>query len=241
MLTNTNALVLRSMKYGDFQVIVDMLTRELGRVSFIERVPKTARGRVKKQFFQPLTQLDISFDFRSTMRLQHLKDVRMAYPWQSIPFDAYKTSITLFIAEFLFHATHGEQQNPLLFDYVVHSLQWLDGAATDFANFHLVFMMRLSRFIGFFPNLVDYREGCFFDLQSGEFTHRVPLHAYFLRPDEAARVGVLMRMNYESMHLFRLNRTERNRIASLILTYYQLHVPDFPVLKSFAVVQELFK
>jgi|SRR3712207_3513249 len=241
MLTNTSALVLRSVKYGDSQVIVDMLTQELGRVSFIERIPKTARGRVKKQFFQPLTLLDITLDFRPAMRLQHLKDVRMAFPWQSVSYDVYKTSIALFIAEFLYYATRGEQQNPLLFDYVVHSVQWLDGAEADFANFHLVFMMRLSRFIGFFPNLEDYQEGCFFDLQSGEFTHSVPLHAYFLRPEEAARVGVLMRMNYESMHLFRLNRMERNRIAQLILTYYQLHVPDFPVLKSFAVMQELFR
>ena len=240
MLTKTRAIVLNSLKFGEQQLIVDMLTEQQGRVSFICHIPKTQRGKTKKQFFQPLSILDVEYDFRPRVRLQHIKDIRLAMPFCSIPFDAGKLSITLFLAEFLTHATRDEQQNIPLFSYIESSISWLDGQEQSFANFHLVFMMRLSRFIGFFPNLDDYREGSVFDLRNGEFSDTPPLHPDFISVEESARIGLLMRMNYETMHLFRMSRTERNRCVELILAYYRLHVPNFPKLKSLEILQELF-
>lgn len=239
-MTKTRALVLRAVKYGERGLIVDMLTEAHGRTSFMINIGKTQHSRMKKQLFQPLTMLDLEFDLRPNIRLQRLKDVRVRNPYASIPFDPYKLSISLFVAEFLLHATHDEQLNEPLFAYLEHSLQWLDGSSGHFANFHLVFMMRLSRFIGFFPNLEDYQEGCWFDLRNGEFTPQAPLHSDFVSPDEAAKIGLLMRMDYETMRLFHMSRAERNRCTEFILAYYRLHVPGFPQLRSLAVVQELF-
>ena len=124
---------------------------------------------------------------------------------------------------------------------------WLDAAPKDYANFHLVFMMRLSRFVGFYPNVGGREErgegrepSIFFDLREAAFVDRAPLHPDFLQPEEASRVHTLMRMNYESMRLFRLSRAERNRITEVLLLYYRLHIPQMPELQSFAVVKELF-
>lgn len=221
-------------------MIVDMFTEHGGRVSFICHLPKSARSKIKKQFFQPLTILDMEFDLRQNIKLQHIKDVRIALPFASIPFDAFKLSISLFIAEFLYYATRDEQVNPLLYNYVENSVAWLDGSKLSFSNFHLVFMMRLSRFLGFYPNLDDYRHGDFFDLRNGVFCAVPPLHPDFLNPDEAAKIGLLMRMNFDTMYLFAMSRQERNRCAELIIKFYRLHIPNFPDLKSLAVLKELF-
>ena len=64
MLTFTGAVVLRSLKYGDGSLIVDMLTEEYGRLSFMVRIPKTSKGRLKRQLFQPLSVLRLTFDYR---------------------------------------------------------------------------------------------------------------------------------------------------------------------------------
>lgn len=47
-------------------------------------------------------------------------------------------------------------------------------------------------------------------------------------------------MNYPTMHLFRLSRRERQRILQVLNTYYRLHVPQFPELKSLEVLQEFY-
>lgn len=240
MLTKTKAIVLHSLKYGDASMIVEMFTESNGRLSFAVRIPKTSKARVKKQYFQPLTVLDIEFDYRQKAELQRLRDVRIAMPFVSLPFSPVKLTVALFIAEFLYRVTRGEQQNVLLYQYVENSVAWFDACDKGFANFHLVFMMRLARFLGFYPNLDDYREGCFFDLRSATFTGVAPLHPDILMPQESERINQLMRMNYDTMHLFRMSHVDRNRITDIILLYYRLHVPQMPELQSLRVVRDLF-
>ena len=64
---------------------------------------------------------------------------------------------------------------------------------------------------------------------------------YFVRQKEAGRIRLLMRMDYPTMHLFRLSRMERNRILELLLLYYRLHLPDFPALRSLSVLQQVYQ
>ena len=241
MLTKTQAIVLHSLKYGETRLIVDMFTRSQGRQSFIVSIPKSVKGKIKKQLFQPLTLLEIESDLRPKLQLQKLSDVRLASPFSSIPFDPNKLSISLFIAEFLYYALRSEQHNEPLFDYIVNSIQWLDAQTDRFANFHLVFLMRLSRFLGFYPNLDHYQTGDYFDLRESVFLSTPPVHRDFLHPQEAEKIQLMMRMDFPTMHLFRMSHQERNRLLEVSLVYYRLHLPDFPELKSVSVLQELYQ
>ena len=253
MLTKTEAIVLRAFKYGESKLIADLFTREAGRVSFIVTLPKTPRGGQKKQYFQPLTLVELEFDHRPKLQLQKLGHIQLSTPYVTIPSKPEKLSIALFTAEFLYHALKGEQQDAVLFDYIRFSMLWLDSCKTPVANFHLVFLMHMSRFLGFFPNLESQpavhtsnskpQQGAadsYFDLRAATFCHTVPVHHDFLMPAEAAHIRQLMRMDYATMHLFRMTRQERGRIVEVLLLYYRLHLPDFPELKSLAVLQELY-
>lgn len=240
MEVKTKAIVLRTVKYGESRIIVDLLTREAGRVSMVCQLTKSGKGKIKKQLLQPMTMLDVVFDYRKNISLQHFQDLRIGQVYRSLLFDPYKLSITLFLAEFLIYATRDETDNRQLYDFIETSLLWLDNADGGFANFHLVFMLRISLFIGFYPNLDDYHEGCWFDLREGCFTPLRPSHNDCLKPDEAARMRTIMRMSLDNMHLFRMSRVERNRCAEIILYYYRLHQSDFPELRSIEVLKELF-
>ena len=241
MLVKTEAIVLHAIKYGESRIIVDMFTREAGRLSFVISLPKSQKGRLKKQYFQPMTLLEVECDVRQNLQLQKLKDARLLSAYSSIPFSPEKLALSLFVAEFLYHALRSEQQNEPLFAYICDSLQWLDIADRGYANFHLTFLMRMSRFLGFYPNLDDYVDGCVFDLRAATFSQQVPLHSDFLQPDDARRIHTLMRMDFPTMHLYRLSRKDRNRIVDVLLYYYRLHIPQFPELRSLSVLQELWE
>ena len=241
MLAKTQAIVLRSLKYGEAKMIVDMFTRSHGRLSFIVSIPKSAKSKIKKQFFQPLSLLEIEADVRPKSQLQKLADARLAHPYSSIPFDPHKLAIALFVSEFLYHALRSEQQNAPLFDYVANGVRWLDGQEAHFANFHLVFLMRLLRFLGFYPNIEHYETGEYFDLRESIFVAHPPMHRDFLYPHEAEKIRLLMRMDFPTMHLFRMSHQDRNRLLEVSLAYYRLHLPDFPELRSLSVLQELYQ
>ncbi len=236
----TEAIVLRSIKYGEQSLIIDMLTQEQGRVSFIVRIPKTRKGRLKKQLFQPLTLLSIVFDCRQQQSLQHIRDINLSEPYVSLTAEPAKVTVAMFLAEFLTYATRDTQKDIPLFGYIKTSLQWLDSATKDFSNFHIVFMLRLSSFIGFRPNLESYTDNSMFDLREGRFTTLTPLHNDYLKPAEARIMLQLFRMDYANMRFFRMSRLQRNRLTDIILHYYRLHIPAMPELHCIGILHSIF-
>ena len=238
MLIKTKAIVLHSFRYGESKIIVDMLTEELGRTACIATAGKSARGGMKRQYFQPLTIIEAVAETRR-QGLMPLKEARVAAAYASIPFDPVKLPVALFLAEFIGNATRKATADKPAFAYIENSILWLDGCDRHFANFHLVFMMRMAKFLGFYPNLDDYTPGCRFDLRASCFRSDAPLHTDCLSPADSERITLLLRMNYPTMHLYKMTRDERNRMADVILRYYQLHIPDFPEMKSLDVLKEL--
>lgn len=240
MLQKTVGIVLRCLKYNDSMNIVDMYTKLSGRASFLIRVSRSRKSNVKSVLFQPLSFVEFEADFRERSSMYPIRNAKIWVPFQSIPYDPYKSSMALFLSEFLYRALKEEEGNDPLFAYLEHSILWLDTCKSNYSNFHLVFLMRLSRFLGLYPNLSHYCEGSYFDMLNAQFSPNIPTHASFLSIEESAQVPLLMRMNYKTMHLFRMNHTQRNRCLTLINDYYRLHLPDFPVLKSLDILKTIF-
>lgn len=202
MLQKAEGIVLRTVKYKDTAFIADVYTDVAGRVSFMVPLPRSRKASVKSVLFQPLSLVELEADFRPNTSIYKIKEAKSWHPFVSLPYDPYKSAIALFLSEFLCRAVRVEADNRALFSYLRHSIVWLDECRTGFANFHLVFLMRLSRFLGLYPNLEGYSEGCYFDLVNACFTSLRPSgHSHYIGPIEAARLLTLMRMNYDTMHL----------------------------------------
>lgn len=240
MLTNSKAIVLRTTKYGDTKLFVDMFCEKFGRITMVSSNGGKSKKKSRNHLFQPLNIIEIEFDMRPKATIQTITEVRMSYPFSSIPFNPYKLSISIFLADFMQYALRDELENVYLYRFIENSIILLDSIDKSYSNFHLVFMLRISMFLGIYPNMDTFYPGSFFNMREGCFSPLIPPHSDFLKPDESAALSLLMRINYRSMGLLRLSHTERNRCAAEILKYYRLHIPNFPELKSFCIMQELF-
>lgn len=240
MNVKSRAIVLHTLRYNDESIIAHLLTEQEGMVSMMVRVSKSAKAAVRHSLFQPLAQLEVEWNHRPTAQLQRPKAVRPALVYTSLPYDGHKLTIAFFLAEFLHAALRQEPKSEVLFQYIARSVEWLDVSERDFANFHLVFLLRLTHYLGFFPPVDDFREGDYFDLERGVFTSVRPLHPYVLPPEEARLLPQLLRMRYENMRLFRFSGEQRNRFLGHVNDYYRLHLPNFPELKSLPVLREMF-
>jgi DNA repair protein RecO (recombination protein O) len=245
-------IVLRTVKYGDNSMIVDLFTESHGRMSFMASTVRAKRSVRNVSFWQPLSMVEFSAELLPNGgKLPRPTDVRTYYNYIDLPFSPVKSTLALFLAEFLSAALREEKENAPLYRYIESSLQWLDlaEAPASIANFHLAFLMHLSRFIGIYPNLElpvlnfqlsTFNSQLYFDLLAGTYCDCQPPHAHFLRNEEARALPVLFRMDYATLHLFRLSRRERMRILQVLNEYYRLHVPNFPELKSLEVLQEFY-
>ncbi len=240
MMTCSKAIVLNTIKYGETKIFVNAYSREYGMVTLSCSSTKGKRGKGRVNCFQPLNMVEAEFETKPHSDIFPLRDVRIYCPASGIAFDPYKLSISIFLAEFLRAALRNEQKNYVLFDYITQSIEWLDAAKERFSNFHIIFMMKLSKFVGFYPNVESFRPGYWFDLTDGTFSPAVPVHGKALAPADGTIIPLLARLTFSSMHLLKMSRADRNRCTDTILEYYRLHLPYFPELKSFAVLKELF-
>lgn len=239
MLEMTRGIVLHSVKYSDSSLIVDIFTESRGNVAFLVKIPRSKKHPVNSVLLRPLSILELVFDYRMNQNLQRITELHVAVPYVSIPYHPLKETLALFLSEFLYHALRNESENATLYLYLQNSLEWLDSRDNGIANFHVVFLMRLTRFLGIWPNVEDYRWGCLFDLQGGHFCEVQPPHGAYLVAEEAQLVPLLLRMNYHTMHLFHMSRIDRARFLEVLNDYYRIHIPNFPALKSISVLREV--
>ncbi|QRX63142.1 DNA repair protein RecO [Dysgonomonadaceae bacterium zrk40] len=239
MLHKTQGIVLSTIPYSDTYSITQLFTRDFGRVSYLLPRSKGRKSKINISLFAPLTLLWLEVEHKPLRDLQRIRDATRQFPLYEINSQMAKISLTFFLSELLTRLLHESDHNELLFDYLKNSLETLEATEKGVANFHLAFMLGLTRFMGISPNMEGAGNNRFFDLMNGEFTSYAPLHSHYLNREQSAYLQLLKRMHYGNMHLFHLSRSQRNKIVDSLLEYYRLHTYDFPPLKSLDVLREL--
>ncbi|MBQ9138761.1 MAG: DNA repair protein RecO [Alistipes sp.] len=236
----TQAIVLGTVKYGDKAVIVNMLTKALGRQSYIVQGLGSGKGRGSKlAYFQPLFLLEFEGLISDKSDLHRIKDLQSSVVLQSIPYDIRKSTIALFISEVLYRLIGESEANDTLFDFVYGSVEALDSIDEGVANFHLWFLANISRFLGFAPGN-DYIEDSYFDMREGLYTPIEPRHDRFYNREYARLLNDLIECDVQYLGEIGLNRTQRVDMLHALTDYYKLHLDSISKVQSINILQQLF-
>ena len=177
-------IVLNSLKYGDSAMVVHLLTDALGRQSYMVQGVRSSRGRGSKlALFQPMFALEFEGLTSSRQQMHRFREVQSGIVLQRMPFDVRRSTIALFMAEVLYRLVKESEPDSQLFDFVWESIGALDSMEEGVANFHLWFLVNLSRFLGFYPGN-EYMPGAWFDACEGSYTVQKPPHATVMTPGE---------------------------------------------------------
>lgn len=238
MQITTKAIILTSLKYGDTSLIVKAFTASDGLKSYLLRgVLASKKGKLKSAYFQPLTQLEIVANHRNKGNLESIKEVRISHPYQTVHNDVGKNAMTLFLAEMLANSIHEEESNQGLFEFLEASLQWLD-THEEIANFHSYFLIRLTKYLGFYPDIYRIEASCF-DLLEGEFTDTPSLNP-ILTGENLKYFKTFLGINFDTIHSIKMNKSNRQELLKSLVLYYELHLQGFRKPRSLAVLNEVF-
>jgi len=237
MLIKTKAIVISALKYQEKSLIVKCFTLSDGLKSYFVRDAFSSKKNSQKiAYFQPLTILEIESDHRNKGKLEHFKEVKIATPFQTVQTDVVKSTILMFISEILHHSIQEEEKNEPLFDFLEAALSWLDHNE-QIANFHLILMMEISKYLGFYPD-VSEMDLPFFDLNSGVFTLFPSAESLSQHETDLFKrlINLKFDNNQNSFHVI-----ERQLLLKILIEYYTMHLPGFRKPKSLEVLKEVFE
>ncbi|SHI67969.1 DNA replication and repair protein RecO [Arenibacter nanhaiticus] len=238
MLVNTKAIVLSAIKYGDTSLIAKIFTQTDGVRSYLLKgVLSSKRGKLKSAYFQPLVQLEIQAFHKNKGTLKSIREAKVSYHYQSIHANVAKNALAFFLAEMLSNSIGEEEPNEVLFSFIEHALQWLD-THDEMANFHLYFLLTLTKYLGFYPDTQN-REFPYFDLLEGEFIKSPSLNPN-LSGENIFYFNSLLGTDFDGLAAVKMKKSTRQDLLKNLVHYFELHLQGFRKPKSLAVLNEVF-
>lgn len=240
MIAKTKGIVFHQIKYSETSLIVKIYTREFGLLSYLMKGIRSKKSKIHPILLQHLSLLDLVVHHNKKNNIQHIREVQSAHHYKNLPFNIIKSSIIIFINELLVKSIREEESNSSLFDFIFRSIQWLDLSENNFVNFHLIFTMQLTRFLGFYPQGSYTNKNLYFNLEEGCFENIKPIHSNILKNRSAQLFSELTQYSFETMGELKLKNENRNMLLDQMINYYQLHLPNFGELKSLEVLRTVF-
>ena len=126
-----------------------MFTRDFGRKPYFLRGLSKKKNSPRSILF-PLSILELQVTDRDNKSLQQINEVSMHKPTFELLSNPVKSSIAIFLNEVLHRSIEVNYHNEVLYDFLENAIQLLD-SCSNVKNFHLWFMLELSKYFGFYP------------------------------------------------------------------------------------------
>ena len=240
MIHKTRGIVFHVTDYSETSVVARIYTELFGVQSYLLKGAKRKKNKLHSGILQPMSLLEMEVYHKDHGGLQYATEINNRPPFASIPYDMVKSSIVLFLNEIVYKSIREEEGNPLLFDFLHHAMRWLDAMDPVHPDFHLVFMVQLTRFLGFFPHGNPEDGSSYFDLAEGCFQAIPPRHTQFLETDLSKWLGELLGTSLQNQENLKIPREIKPMLTDKLIEYYSLHLSGFGNIKSHAVLEAVW-
>jgi DNA repair protein RecO (recombination protein O) len=220
MLHKTHGVVFRFTKYGETSIIVNIFTALFGLQSYIVNGVRSKNSKNRIALYQPLTLLDLVVYHRENANINRIREVKCLHPYQTITSDIRKSAIAIFINEVLNKTVKEESHAGDLCNFMIHSFITLDTITVCVENFHLIFLIKLSRWLGF-----------------GAFNVNEILGPRMADQESEKTLEELLSCDYEQT--IQMNNSQRRVLLDLIIKFYSDHIENIGELRSVQVLREV--
>lgn len=238
MIESTKALILSHLKYSDNSLIIKCFTDSFGFKTFILK-GAFSKGKKKNNKVFLLNEIEISFYKKlnnNSSTLELIKDMHQGYVFQSLHTNVVKSSMITFIGEILNQVLKNEDAyNLSLYFFLKNKLIELDNRKASFADFHLYFLLELTKYLGITPLAVNSNFP-YFNLREGIFS----LKSHNLSKSENGNLwNQLLTYDFNN-EINCFNSSQRKMMIEEIISYYEFHIDNFKKPISLEILKEIF-
>ncbi len=238
MLIDTPAIILKAVRYSDTNSIVHAYTEQFGSTSYLVSRATGRRSGGLRALFLPLSLLHLTTDHRQNREVQRVREAAILHAPIRPSIDPVANAVALFMAELLDKILRIGEADPTLFSFLAQEIRRIEGVeGAHLASFHLHFMVALSWRLGIMPDTEQYRDGFVLVAEEGRFRHPIDKS----ETEQADASSFLYRMlTMPEGESVTISRNTRNRLLTLLLSYFDHYFPGIAQMRSPGVLQTLF-
>lgn len=233
----TRGFILKSLKYGDTSAIMQVYTEDYALISILIKGFFQSKNKNIRRLQFPFTEIEFSISPHQKSDLIIPKDLQISQSFYEMQQHPIKMIMLQFLAEILFQSLKNDDKNVKLYEFLNEQINIFNHKKTHFAEFHLILLMQLTSYFGFYPNRENF-DFPYFDLMEGRFTQLKNAH-YLLTEIESSAWKDLLHSNFSLESENKFNKKSRQDLIDILLTYYQLHVDGFREPKSLQILKEI--
>ena len=228
-------LFLRATKIKHNSIIVDLLTRQYGRSTFVFAI---STKKNQSFLFQPFHFIEFSTVYNPEKKVNRANNVEMKFPIIDILSDIRKTGYALLLTEILNKVFHTDENNEKLFVELEKMIISFEHRPFN-AVFGLFFIKEILTHFGIQPLNNFGLQNPYFSLSDGKFTNNFDQNTEENFPHQL--LNKLLGTNIDNIYLFKISTTNRRLIMDLFLKYMSYHeILNTDKLNSIKILQSLY-
>lgn len=237
MLFKLTLILLKKVKYGDKNLILQTFTRENGAQTLFLN-SNFIKGKNKASLY-PLGIYEIVAK-KGKGDLLNVSEIRLKEKHFNLSSNVYKSSVILFLNEILIKTIKDYDVDSEMFDFIEHSLSVLNDLPGNQTNFHLHFLLKFTGLLGFYPNGKVEKELPYFDLYEARFVSKQPISKTYIDNKLSLLFDALLNCTAEECDGIILSNEERRTLLLNIMEYYKIHVDAFRNIRSLEILETVF-
>ena len=230
----SRAIALRYIKHGENAIIAKIFTEKKGLQSFIIKGVRNKKSKKKLGLFQALQLSNINATYLPKKKLQYLIDIGLLNSQiEKGGGDMKKKFLSLFLAEVTSKVLRGDEVDRPLFQFLWGLKTTLASSNQIDPNFAILFMINLSKYLGFYPLNKEAENACF-NLELGEFTNNPEeLHCYINKENSRYFKALLNKQKITIPY------ANRNQLLLDLINYYKLQHHELKNITSHLIIESL--
>lgn len=242
MLSKSRIIVLHTIKYGDNGIVLQCYSNTCGRQALFLRV--SSKNKIIISNLHRLSILDV-VTYHSGSSMPTVKELEPVMRLDSIRTNIYKNTIAIFLSELLVKCIKESESNLQLYQFLVSSISILEHMEGPIANFHIHFLVHLSKMLGFMPVDNFSVDKPLFDINSARFVSVGPScgiagPANCFSAVESELLHVILNTQAIECYNIKCNGELRLAFSKQMIRYLSEHMGIDLEMKSLDVLHEVF-
>ncbi len=228
----SEGVVLRSLKYSETSLILDIYTQLHGMGSYIVSGVRKAKSK-SSNVYHPMTIINL-VAYHPGESLSRIKEGSYAYRYKNLDSDIFRSAIGTFFVDLVKSSIKEKEANESLFHFIKQTLVQLDTNPLH-GLLPILFALDLAPYLGFQLGENHSSENPYFDMMSGEYIDNDIRHSYILN-DHLSQILYDVSTQRTAV---KLDKIDRRLLLDALMQYYKLHIEEFKELRSLPVLRTI--